>query len=87
MIRLGAVRRDFVDPLAFAGANGSELFALSPHCVGPATQQLLGLVGSRVGGGIKVDLVARITAQQVANRSAHQVQPFASCPKERADIR
>ena len=57
------MRRDLVDPLALTCANGSELFALGPHRVGPATEQLLGLVGSGISCCIKIDLVARVTTQ------------------------
>ena len=38
VIGLGTVRGDFINPVAFAGPDRSELFTLGPDGVGPPTQ-------------------------------------------------
>ena len=77
-IRLGAMRRDLVDSTVLLGADRAEPFSLRPDRVGPAVQEGFDLRRSRIGSCIEVAFAADGRGEQIADRTADEVEAMAS---------
>ena len=77
-VRLGAERRDLVDPRSATGValgtDRSEPLALGPDRIGPSVEAPLDVGRPGIGGQVDVEVLRSAADQQVADGPADEVQ-------------
>ncbi|EUA37214.1 polynucleotide adenylyltransferase/metal dependent phosphohydrolase domain protein [Mycobacterium avium subsp. avium 2285 (R)] len=84
VVGVGAKGGDLQAAVALADADGAELDSGVPQVVGPPPQDLLHLVGARVGGEVQVG--AQPAQQGIAHRTADEVELVARGVERRTQL-
>ena len=83
VVAIGAKRGDLQPEMVLLGADGAVLDAGVPQRVSPRPQQLLQLLGARIGGEVQIG--TQPLQHGVAHRTADQIQLVTGAGEQRAE--